>query len=210
MIDSLFNTILFCAHRRISFPMTIRRQPHAFSSAPCGNQTCVICLDCGKKFSYNWEEMRIAAAEPLVGFRMQRIAASWLTSARSALINAAVDSRRFLSDQNVSTKLSSAICSGIETVARVWYVHPAAFRTVLSGTQLKLCKRWSTQWPAIANVKARIQVAIIDLKKIVNIAFWCRELYQLLNFHTHAARRAGAAGKQKSHNHQEEHEGNEC
>jgi len=95
-----------------------------------------------QEVSYNWEEMRIDVAEPLVGFRMQRIAASWRRSACSALINAAVDSHRFLSDQNVSMKLSSAIRSGIETVASVWYVQPATFRTVLSGAQLRLCKRW--------------------------------------------------------------------
>src|SRR5260370_247372 len=109
MIDSLFNTLLLCSHRRISFPLTIRGKPHALSSAPYGNQTFVICLDGGKEFSYNWKEMRIETAEPLVGFRMQRIAASWLRSARAALIDAAVDSYRFLSEQNASTKLSSAI-----------------------------------------------------------------------------------------------------
>jgi hypothetical protein len=170
MIDSLFNTLLFCSHRRISFPMTIRRQPHAFSSAPCGNQTFVICLDCGKEFSYNWKEMRIDAAEPLVGFRMQRIAASWLRSARAALINAAVNYHRFFSDQKASTKLNSAICSSIETVASVWYLQPATFRTVMSVVQLRLCKRRNTKWPAIAKTEARIQVAIVGLKKIVNTA----------------------------------------
>jgi hypothetical protein len=168
MIDSLFNTLLFCPHRRVSFPMTMRRQPHAFSSSPCGNKTCVICLDCGKEFAYNWEEMRIDAAEPLVGFRMQRMAASWLRSARAALINTAVDSHRFLSEQNASTKLNSAICSGIEAVASVCYLKPAAFRTALSGVQLILCRRRSAEWPAIVKIKARLQVAIIGPKRIVD------------------------------------------
>jgi hypothetical protein len=138
--------------------MTIRRRPHPLSSAPYGNRTFVICLDCGKEFSYNWEEMRIETAEPLGGFRMQRIATSWLRSARAALINAAVDSYRFLSEQNASTKLSSVICSGIETVASVWYLQPAAFRTVLSGVQLRLCKRRSTKWPVLVKITARIHM----------------------------------------------------
>jgi hypothetical protein len=36
----------------------------------------VICLDCGKEFSYNWEEMRIVAAEPLADWGIRRIGAS--------------------------------------------------------------------------------------------------------------------------------------
>jgi|ERR1051326_5202979 hypothetical protein len=212
MIDSLFNTLVFCSHRRISFPMTIRRRTHAFSSALCGNQTFVICFDCGKEFSYNWEEMRIEAAEPLVGLRTQRIAISWIRSARAALAgcgrtqkhrflwarlrigapcsqplteprpqgakqlgafsrtllaNAAARSYHFLSAQNASTKLTSAICSGIETAASFWYLQPAGFRTVLSRVQVRLYKRGSTKWPAIVKIEVRIQAAIISLKKIV-------------------------------------------
>jgi len=54
--------------------MTIRKA-ETFSSASRRNKMLVSCLDCGKEFSYNWEEMRIDAAEPLVGFRTQRLAA---------------------------------------------------------------------------------------------------------------------------------------
>lgn len=169
MIDSLFNTLLFCSHRRISFPMTIRKAD-TFSSAPRRNQMLVSCLDCGKEFSYNWEEMRIDAAEPLVGFRTQRMAASWLRSARAAFTNAAVDSYRFLSEQHLSTMLNSAICGGIETVASFWYLQPAGFRTVLSSVQLRLHKRRGTKWPAVVRIKERIQAAIISLAKIVHTA----------------------------------------
>lgn len=130
----------------------------------------VSCLDCGKEFSYNWEEMRIDAAEPLVGFRTQRMAASWLRSARAAFTNAVVDSHCFLSEQHSSTKLNSAICSTIETVANFWYLQPTGFRTVLSGVRLSLYKRRGTQWPPIAKMKAGIQAANISLKKIVNAA----------------------------------------
>ena len=169
MIDSIFNTLLFCSHRRISFPMTIRK-PQAISGVPCRNRTFVICLDCAKEFSYNWEEMRIETAEPLVGFRMQRIADSCLKSVRAALINAADGSYRFFSDRNASTKLNSAIRSGIETVAGVWYLQPAALRTVVSSVQLKLCKTRSAKWPAIVKMKARIQLAIVSLNQDCKIA----------------------------------------
>ena len=170
MIDSIFNMLLFCSHRRISLPMTTRQRPHLYANALCRNPTFVTCLDCGKQFSYNWEEMRIEAAEPLVGFRMQRLAAAWLASARAALIKAAVDSYRFLSDRNTRAQLSSAISSGIETVASVWYLQPATFRDVLRGVQLRLRKRRRPEWPDIATIQARIQVAMIGLKKIVNTA----------------------------------------
>ena len=169
MIDSLFNTLLFCSHRRISFPMTIRKAD-TFSTAPRTNQMLVSCLDCGKEFSYNWEEMRIDAAEPLVGLRTQLIAASWLKSARAALINATADSYRFLSEPNSSAMLNSAISRGIETVASVWCLQPAGFRTALSGVQLRLYRRRSTKWPAIVKIKVRIQTSFMSLKKVVNTA----------------------------------------
>ena len=48
VIDSLFG----CSHRRTSFPLTPKRpsvRPGAY----------VTCLDCGKEFAYNWNEMRM-------------------------------------------------------------------------------------------------------------------------------------------------------
>jgi len=147
----------------------------------------VTCLDCGKQFSYNWAEMRIEAAEPLVGFRMQRIAAAWLASARAALIKAAVDSYRFLSDRNTRAQLSSAICSGIETVAGVWCLQPAPFRTVLSGVRLP--KKARTEWPDIATIQGRIQVAMAGLKRIVITA--AHDLHvHAVNLHDAHLRRA--------------------
>jgi hypothetical protein len=49
----------------------------------------VICLDCGKEFSYNWEEMRIVAAEPLADWGIRRIGASWFAFAQALLSNIA-------------------------------------------------------------------------------------------------------------------------
>jgi len=50
VIDSLFG----CSHRRTTFPLTPKR--------PSGRLGAyVTCLDCGKEFPYNWNEMRMEA-----------------------------------------------------------------------------------------------------------------------------------------------------
>lgn len=54
LIDVLFG----CRHSRYSFPVTIRgaaRRPKA--GALTG--TYVACLDCGREFPYDWQEMRV-------------------------------------------------------------------------------------------------------------------------------------------------------
>jgi hypothetical protein len=127
MIDSLLNTVLFCSHRRTTFPMTVWRSPYASSAARFGKRTYVICLDCGKEFSYNWEEMRIEAAKPVVDFRIHKKVASWLASVRVLLYNGGIDSNCFLarldvSTLNVSTQFKSAMMRlriAIEAMASV-------------------------------------------------------------------------------------------
>ena len=56
MIDSLSNLLFGCRHRRTSFPQS--------PVSPRGAQPedmYVACLDCGKRFRYDWEQMRIGA-----------------------------------------------------------------------------------------------------------------------------------------------------
>ncbi len=55
MLQSILNAVLRCSHRRVTFPMTPKRNGAA--------RTYVVCLDCGREFSYNWAEMR--AEEPV-------------------------------------------------------------------------------------------------------------------------------------------------
>ena len=55
MIDSLFNTLFRCSHRRTTFPLTQAR-----TTDPDASEIYVVCLDCGKQFVYDWERMRIA------------------------------------------------------------------------------------------------------------------------------------------------------
>jgi hypothetical protein len=51
--------ILFgCWHRHLSFPMSMKPGQNQ-SKAGRRTGTYVVCLDCGKEFSYDWEQMRV-------------------------------------------------------------------------------------------------------------------------------------------------------
>jgi len=53
MLNTLLNALLGCSHRRTTFPITPGRR------SGLRHGTYVVCLDCGKEFGYNWNEMRI-------------------------------------------------------------------------------------------------------------------------------------------------------
>ncbi len=59
MIDSLWNLMFSCAHKRTSFPLTPKRDDRPISQSAARTGTYVVCLDCGKEFPYNWQELRI-------------------------------------------------------------------------------------------------------------------------------------------------------
>jgi len=54
MIDTLLNLLFRCPHRRLTRPVT----PVSKAGVPHGD-TYVVCLDCGKQFSYDLKQMRI-------------------------------------------------------------------------------------------------------------------------------------------------------
>jgi hypothetical protein len=58
IILGLFEFLFGCWHRHMCFPRTPkpgqRRIPAAFWSG-----TYVVCLDCGKEFAYDWDQLRI-------------------------------------------------------------------------------------------------------------------------------------------------------
>ena len=60
MLQSFLNALFGCSHRRTTFPQTPGRK-NAGHPAPGANKsgTYVVCLDCGKEFAYNWNEMRL-------------------------------------------------------------------------------------------------------------------------------------------------------
>lgn len=54
----IFEDLLGCWHRHLSFPLTVRRgTPRPVAARQTG--TYVVCLDCGKEFAYDWQQMRI-------------------------------------------------------------------------------------------------------------------------------------------------------
>jgi hypothetical protein len=54
MPGSLFDALFGCSHRRTTFPMT----PVDKTGATKGGMY-VVCLECGKQFTYDWDHMRI-------------------------------------------------------------------------------------------------------------------------------------------------------
>lgn len=60
MLQSLLNSIFGCSHQRTTFPLTPGRKSAGFQAPGAArNGTYVVCLDCGKEFAYNWEQMRV-------------------------------------------------------------------------------------------------------------------------------------------------------
>ena len=62
MFQSILNSLFGCAHQRTTFPLTPSRKS---AGAPASSQRSgayVVCLDCGKEFSYDWKEMRVGEA----------------------------------------------------------------------------------------------------------------------------------------------------
>jgi hypothetical protein len=62
MITTLVDALFGCWHKNYSFPITARRGQRR-SPAAAVTGTYVVCLDCGKEFPYNWQEMKVVAAE---------------------------------------------------------------------------------------------------------------------------------------------------
>lgn len=66
MIDTLLNLLFRCSHKRITRPIT----PAVNKSGVRDGETYVVCLECGKQFSYDLEQMRIGkpiASSPTTG-----------------------------------------------------------------------------------------------------------------------------------------------
>ncbi len=54
MVGTIFERLFGCPHRRMTRPITPVTKP----GVPSGG-TYVVCLDCGKQFAYDWDQMRI-------------------------------------------------------------------------------------------------------------------------------------------------------
>lgn len=60
MIQSFLNKMLGCSHERTTFPQTpLRKNGAPQAPGATRNGTYIVCLDCGREFAYNWNEMRM-------------------------------------------------------------------------------------------------------------------------------------------------------
>lgn len=57
MMEKLANLLFRCWHRRLSRPMAVVRKPGDSGDPEASGY--VVCLDCGKKFSYDSKTMSI-------------------------------------------------------------------------------------------------------------------------------------------------------
>ncbi|MGH9641330.1 MAG: hypothetical protein ACRD3Q_02780 [Terriglobales bacterium] len=58
MLTKLIDAVFGCRHSRYSFPITMRANSRR--GAVSRTWTYVVCLDCGREFSYDWQEMKVA------------------------------------------------------------------------------------------------------------------------------------------------------
>ena len=58
MIGEIFDAFFGCKHSHYSFPISVRPASRR-SSATKLTGTYVACLDCGKEFPYDWQEMKV-------------------------------------------------------------------------------------------------------------------------------------------------------
>jgi len=63
MLGKMMDVMFGCRHARYSFPITIRPGARR-TMTPGSTGTYVVCLDCGREFAYDWQEMRIAESQP--------------------------------------------------------------------------------------------------------------------------------------------------
>jgi hypothetical protein len=61
MVDKLINALFGCWHSHYSFPITVRPGTRR-STAASLTGTYVVCLDCGKEFAYDWQQMKVVEA----------------------------------------------------------------------------------------------------------------------------------------------------
>lgn len=60
MISSMLDVLFGCWHKNYSFPIKVKDVRHNHAAALTG--TYVVCLDCGKEFPYDWEQMKVVSA----------------------------------------------------------------------------------------------------------------------------------------------------
>jgi hypothetical protein len=62
-LNDVLDMFFGCSHKRYSFPITARPGQRR-SEAASITGTYVVCLDCGKEFAYDWQEMKFVSSRP--------------------------------------------------------------------------------------------------------------------------------------------------
>ena len=60
MITKFLDAVFGCHHQHYSFPISTRRGARRNRAAALTG-TYVVCLDCGREFPYDWQEMRVTS-----------------------------------------------------------------------------------------------------------------------------------------------------
>ncbi len=63
MLSKVWDAMFGCWHSHCSFPITIRAGARR-GGAVGRTGTYVVCLDCGKEFAYDWQEMKVVGSQP--------------------------------------------------------------------------------------------------------------------------------------------------
>ena len=58
MMSSFVDFLFGCWHSNYSFPITAKPAERR-SKATRATGTYVVCLDCGKEFAYDWQQMKV-------------------------------------------------------------------------------------------------------------------------------------------------------
>ena len=58
MVSKLIDALFGCWHTHYSFPITVRAGTRRNKAAALTG-TYVVCLDCGKEFAYDWQQMKV-------------------------------------------------------------------------------------------------------------------------------------------------------
>jgi hypothetical protein len=62
MFADVFDLFFGCWHKNYSFPITSKKGSPPKCRAARVTGTYVVCLDCGKEFPYDWEQMKVVSA----------------------------------------------------------------------------------------------------------------------------------------------------
>jgi hypothetical protein len=73
MMAKLLDVLFGCRHSRFSFPITVRPRSRR-NSAALLTGTYVACLDCGREFPYDWQDMKVVTSAEARNHRVQALA----------------------------------------------------------------------------------------------------------------------------------------